>query len=81
MQRRLVALLGEHGVGAIGGSEDRGAFVVVRDPRARAWSAALAERGVDADARGDRLRLCPDVVTTTADLEAAARALAAVATR
>ena len=32
------------------------------------------------DARGEWLRLCPDVLTTDAELEAAATALAAIAT-
>jgi kynureninase len=78
-QRRLVALLGERGVGARGGTDDRGAFVVVRDRAARAWSEALAAGGVVTDARGEWLRLCPDVLTTDAELVAAADRLAEVA--
>jgi len=78
LQRRLVALLAEQGIAAQGGIENRGAFVVVRHREARAWSAALAARGVVADARGQWLRLCPDVLTTEAELSTAAAALAAV---
>ena len=78
LQRRLVALLAEQGIAAQGGNENRGAFVVVCHREARAWSAALAARGVVTDARGQWLRLCPDVLTTEAELVSAATALAAV---
>ena len=81
LQRRLVALLAERGVGARGGTEDRGAFVVVRDANARAWSAALEARGIVTDARGEWLRFCPDVLTTDAELRTAADAFAEVAGR
>jgi len=79
LQRRLVALLAERGIAARGGTPDRGAFVVVRHPDARAWSAALKARGVVTDARGEWLRLTPDVLTTDAELQAAASALAGIA--
>ncbi len=78
LQRRLVALLAAQGVVAQGGNEAHGAFVVVRHEAARAWSAALAERGVVTDARGQWLRLCPDLLTTAEELVGAATALAAV---
>ncbi len=49
---------------ARGGTPDRGAFVVVRHARRRERCAdALAERGIVTDARGEWLRLCPDVLT------------------
>ncbi len=79
LQRRLVALLGERGLAAQGGTADRGAFVVVRHPAARNWATMLAERGVVTDARGEWLRLCPDVITTDDELAQAATALAEVA--
>jgi kynureninase len=79
LQRRLVALLAEHGVAARGGTADRGAFVVVRDGEARAWSEALRARGIVSDARGPWLRLTPDLLTTGAELAAAAVALGEVA--
>ena len=72
-------MLGERKIAARGGTEDRGAFVVVRDPNARAWSAALEARGVVTDARGEWLRFCPDVLTTDAELKAAAAALSEIA--
>src|SRR4029453_3727066 len=76
LQRRLVALFAARGIAARGGTEDRGAFVVVRDPNARARSDALEARGIVTDARGEWLRFCPDVLTTDAELQAAAAALA-----
>ena len=78
LQRRLVELLAERGTAARGGTPDRGAFVVVRDARARAVADGLAQRGIVADARGEWLRLCPDVLTVEAELVAAADALAEV---
>ena len=82
-QRRLVALLRDRGVTARGGTEDRGAFVVVgigsdQDGAAVRCAQALAERRVITDARDRWLRLCPDVLTTTEELERATAALAAV---
>jgi kynureninase len=79
LQRRLVALLAREGIAAQGGTDDRGAFVVVRDPRARAWSEALEARGVVTDARGEWLRLCPDVLTCDTELASAAARLGAIA--
>jgi len=77
-QRRLVALLRERGVAAEGGSSERGAFVIIRDPHAVELAVVLQERGVHGDARGGYLRLCPDVLTTDAELVAAAEIHAAV---
>ncbi len=67
------------GVAATGGTPSHGAFVTIDSPRARAWCAALAVRGVIADARGRYLRLGPDILTTEHELAAAAAAIAAVA--
>jgi len=72
LQRRLVTLLADRGVVADGGTEDRGAFVVVRHRDARALADALAARGIATDARSEWLRLCPDVLTTDAELTRAA---------
>lgn len=76
-QRRLIDLLAERGIAADGARPDHGAFVVVRAARAVAWARALAMRGVEADARGEFLRLCPDLLTTAGELQRAAEALAA----
>ncbi len=78
LQARLVALLAERGIAAQGGTEDRGAFVVVRHDDAPRLAEALAARGVITDARGPWLRLCPDILTTEIELHAAAETLAAV---
>ncbi len=81
-QQRLVSLLAERGVGATGGSRDFGAFIVVDctgdgAPRAaRRAVEALAAQGVIADSRAHRIRLCPDLLTTTEELDLAARAVA-----
>ncbi len=77
-QQRLLALLASTGVEAKGGTEDRGAFVTIVSPHARAWCDALAARGIVTDARGRFLRLCPDILTTERELELAAEAVAAV---
>ena len=79
LQRRLVALLADQGIAARGGTPERGAFVVVRHRDAGAWSAALDARGVATDARGEWLRLCPDVLTTDAELRTACEALGKIA--
>ncbi|MGE5600678.1 MAG: aminotransferase class V-fold PLP-dependent enzyme, partial [Pseudomonadota bacterium] len=78
-QQRLVALLAERRIDARGGTEDHGPFVVVADPHAGPWCAALAERAIIADARGPCLRFCPDILTTDEEIVRAADALAAVA--
>ena len=75
-QRRLVSLLAGKGIEAEGGSKDRGAFAVIRDPEAVALAQALERKGVFGDARGTFLRLCPDVLTTDAELVAAAEQVA-----
>ena len=80
-QQTLVGLLRARGFAAGGGTADHGAFVVVADPRAQSWCAALATRGIVADARGERLRLCPDILTTDEQLVRVADALGAIASR
>ena len=81
LQRRLVSLLAERGVAAQGGTLDRGAFVTMRDGAAPALSAELKSRGIVTDARGEWLRLCPDMLTTEAEILAAATALGEIVRR
>jgi kynureninase len=76
--QRLAALLREHGIRAEGGTPDRGAFAVIRDTHAEALATVLQERGIHVDARGPYLRLCPDALTTDAELVAAVEVIAAV---
>ena len=81
MQLRLTGLLRDCGFAVQGGTEDRGAFVVVVDDRAERWARQLLGAGIVTDARSRCLRLCPDMLTTDSELAAAAEALAAVARR
>jgi len=81
-QHRLVASLAERGISASGGRSDHGAFIVLTQAGAdaaresRRGVVAMAARGIIADARGPRVRLCPDVLTTTDELDLAASAIA-----
>jgi kynureninase len=77
-QRRLVAALGERGVQAPGGTEDRRAIVVVEDDKAVAIADALRGEGIVTDARGRCLRLCPDLLTSDDELERVAASVAAL---
>ncbi|MBS0321778.1 MAG: aminotransferase class V-fold PLP-dependent enzyme [Proteobacteria bacterium] len=79
LQRSLVAQLAAHGVAAQGGGDDHGAFVVVRAQDAATHAATLGGQGIAVDARGDCLRLCPDLLTTGAELARAAEAVGALA--
>ena len=47
--------------------------MTIRDPRAVALADSLIRRGVRGDARGEFLRLCPDVLTTSSELQIAAQ--------
>ena len=76
-KQRLADLLADHRVDSEGAGEDFGAFLTLTHSEAPRLAAALARRGVKTDARGDRLRLCPDILNTSADLASAARALVA----
>lgn len=75
---RLAGLLAANGVEAQATGEAYGAFLTVRHARATDVAERLAARGVAGDARGDLLRLCPDILNTEAELGQAARLLAAV---
>jgi kynureninase len=80
-QQRLVALLAARGIVARGGTGDHGGFVVVTDSRAGGWREALAQRAIVTDARGQYLRLCPDLLTTDDELVLASNALGEIARR
>lgn len=75
-QRELVAALEAEGIAAVGGREDHGAFVVVSHAKAPDLAKRLKALGINTDARGTSLRLCPDLLTPSADLRKAARCLA-----
>lgn len=76
-QAHLVAQLARHGIAARGARDDHGAFVVVRHDRAVELARRLRSERIVTDARGPWLRLCPDVVTTRAEMDSAAACLAA----
>ena len=77
-QSTLIDLLAARDIAATGARADRGAFVTLRRNDAVELASALDERGIDVDARGEWLRLCPDVLTTEDELRHAAAALAAL---
>ena len=61
------------GVGA-----DYGAFVTVQHPDAVHLAQEIEARGIKVDARGEYLRLCPDILTSEYDLERAAATVRAL---
>ena len=62
-------------VGCEGGGEKHGAFLTVKHPNAQSISSQLEKEGVKTDARGEYLRLCPDILNPRAELERAAASL------
>jgi len=75
-QRELVLALSQRGIAADGGAVDRGAFVVVQRDDAPQIAERMRAAGIDVDARGPWLRLCPDVLTTSGEIARAADVLA-----
>jgi kynureninase len=73
---RLRDLLRERGIAGEGGDAGHGAFLTVASQRSEALVASLAKQGIIIDAVHGRLRICPDIVTTDADLVRVADALA-----
>jgi kynureninase len=58
-----------------GAEADYGAFVTLQHPEAGALSLQLEEKGIKTDARGEYLRICPDLLNPRSELEHAARVL------
>ena len=56
--------------------EDHGAFSLIADDAAARICKQAAEKGLTVDSRGRMIRMCPDILNSVADLEAAARILA-----
>jgi kynureninase len=56
-----------------GSGPDYGAFVTLKRANAVSLSEKLKAKGIETDARGEYLRLCPDYLTSAAEL---ARAVA-----
>jgi kynureninase len=78
--RRLKQYLAVAGITAQGADERHGGFLTVEHPKATALAASLEQHGVTADARHRWLRLCPDYLTTDAQIREAASAIAACIT-
>lgn len=74
---RLAELLAAEGVDTEGAGDAHGAFLTISHPEATHIASALAQDGVKCDARGEYLRLCPDVLTSDAELVEAARRVGA----
>jgi kynureninase len=74
-KQRFAALLAERGIRAEGASPVFGAFLTFAHPEAGRLSGELMRRGVKTDARGDRLRLCADLLNTDEELATAAALL------
>jgi kynureninase len=58
-----------------GADRDYGAFVTLENKNAKGFAAGLEKRGVKTDARGEYLRLCPDVLNSRQELATAAALL------
>src|SRR5262249_21174946 len=67
-QALLVERLAERGVSILCAGLPRGAFLAIPAPKAEAAAAQLQAKGVVADARGDLLRLCPDILNSSQEL-------------
>ena len=78
--RRLKQYLAASGITAQGADEQHGGFLTVEHPKATALAASLEQHGVTADARHRWLRLCPDYLTTDAQIREAAAVLASCVT-
>jgi kynureninase len=74
----LADALHRQGIDCAGTGEAFGAFLTVRHGQASLIAKELEARGVKSDARGDCLRLCPDLLNSEDELERAARALGEV---
>lgn len=72
---RFKSYLADAGVTAEGAGANYGAFLTIQAPDARDLVIRLAERGVDADARGHLLRVCPDCLTTDDEMRRAAHSI------
>ena len=75
---RLAERLKAQGVVCGGEGAAHGAFLTLQHAQADRLVQALEAAGVTCDARGETLRLCPDVLNSEAELAAAAQAVAKV---
>jgi kynureninase len=77
-KNRLASFLFEQGVETAGVGDAHGAFLTVVHPESGTIAQQLHEKGVKVDARGEYLRICPDILNSDAEIERAARLIGAV---
>jgi len=78
-QKQLLAdFLNLRGVASEGAGDEHGAFLTVQHEDPLRLAAALARHHIVADAAGDRLRLCPDILNTESELAQVAEELGAL---
>ena len=70
-------LLASAGIASRGGDAEHGAFLTIPTPRAPELVRALGEQGITVDERGGGVRVCPDVLTTRAEVQLIAKAFEA----
>jgi kynureninase len=75
---RLKRYLAEAGIVAQGGDSEHGAFLTIEHSEAASLAQQLEDSGIITDARGKYLRLCPDYLTTDAEMRRTATVLASV---
>jgi kynureninase len=74
-KKRFAEILREQGILAEGAGPNFGAFLSLRHLEAERLAAELGRREVAVDARGDRLRLCADLLNSDEELATAASRL------
>jgi kynureninase len=78
-QKQLLAdFLNLRGIASEGAGDEHGAFLTVTHEDPLRLVAGLARHNIVTDASGDRLRLCPDILNTEAELAQVAEELAAL---
>ena len=78
-QKQLLAdFLRLRGIASTGAGDEHGAFLTLTHPDTPRLVAGLARHNIVVDARGDKLRLCPDILNTEAELAQVAEELGAL---
>ena len=78
-QKQLLAdFLKLRGIESTGAGDEHGAFITVTHQDPLRLVAGLARHNIVADSRGDKLRLCPDILNTEAEMAQVAEELAAL---
>jgi kynureninase len=81
-QKQLLAdFLSIRGVASEGAGDEHGAFLTITHADTPRLVAGLARHNIVVDARGDRLRLCPDILNTESELAQVAEEVAALLQR